>query len=608
MRAIKDWTLRALHGASVVKKLFIVFCLVSLIPLIVSAVTFHDSASKALEEELGANTAEILKQVDSSLSSFMLETERLANMVRFGEATINFLDMKEQSDDLFTIQTYAEIRKLLWSIGNLRSYLSGIYMINDNGLTVYGNAENRLMKTDYHFSQQPWYKEIMKNKQFRLYPVREQDYVDGQPAVSYAGRIFDFNRGQDRGTLLINFNPDVISFMSKNIQLGKTGYVFMMTLDGQRVSPSGKFPEGLVNLPSFKERLKKDNGHLIVPDQGVKMMVSFHTSASTGWKIIGVVPFEEIAGGIKNVRFMLYMIVVLATVLIAFLSIVLSKAITKPLKLLEHNMREVESGNFAAAVEVGSGDEIGRLGRRFNRMVGELERMREEIYLSGLRELKLDMLHKEAELKALQAQINPHFLYNTLNTITCIGEVNEVEEISVISKCLANMFKYSISPNHYASLAEELDHVEAYMEIIRYRFREKIQFHVDVPPLLNNVKVVKLIVQPIVENCVNHGLGQKMGQGNIWIHITARQEALIIRITDDGIGLKEERLAELHAQLKKQENSSDDRLTGLTGHIGLLNVRQRLSMHYGEKGSIFFDSSWGRGTVVELSVPLERYP
>ncbi|MCZ8515353.1 sensor histidine kinase [Paenibacillus filicis] len=602
MLAVKERVLQTLQNASVVKKLFLVFCMISLIPLLISVLAFHKSASNALEQELGANTLEILKQVDSRLGSFIQETERMANMVRFGEATINFMDLKEQNDDLFTIQTFGDIRKLLWAIASLRSYLEGIYIINDHGLMVYANTENRLVKPAYDFQSQGWYKDILSNKNFRLYPVREQDYLDRQPVVSFAGRIFDVNRNQDRGTLLINFNPDVISFMSENIQLGKTGYVFLMTPDGRKVSPTGKFPEGLIRLPRFAEGLKQqDSGHLIIPYEGVKTMVSFYTSPSTGWKIVGVVPFDEMAEGIQNVRFMLYVIIALAAVLIAFMSIFLSRAITRPLKLLEDNMLQVESGNFTTKVEVGSGDEIGRLGRRFNRMVSELENMREEIYLSKLREYRLDMLHREAELKALQAQINPHFLYNTLNTITCIGEVNEVEEISVISGCLAKMFKYSISPNHFASLSDELDHVNSYIKIIGMRFRERIQYHLNVPDDLLKARVVKLTVQPIVENCVNHGLTPKLGRGNICIDIYASGETLIIRIADDGVGIAEQRRAELSEQLI-QIGAPEARITE---HIGLLNVRQRLHMHYAGQGILRLSSKKDQGTVVEISIPLE---
>ncbi|WP_248926208.1 cache domain-containing sensor histidine kinase [Paenibacillus hamazuiensis] len=600
MLRLGEKLLLALKDASVVKKLFLAFCLASLIPLLMSAFAFHKSASKVLEEELAVNTAEILKQVDSRLGSFIQETERMANMVRFAEATINFMDLQELSDDLFTIQTYGEIRKMLWSIANLRSFLAGIYIINDHGLAVYANSENRIVQTKYDFSSQSWYREIKNNKQFRLYPAREQDYVDRQPVVSYAGRIFDVNRNLDRGTLLINFQPDVIAFMTQNIQLGKTGYVFLMTPDGKRVSQGGKFPEGLIALPEFVEGLQSESGHLILPYNGVKTMVSFFTSPATGWKIVGVVPFEEIAGGIQNVRYTLYVILLLAAVLIAILSVVLSRVITRPLKRLEDNMRKVESGNFTTTAERWSRDEIGRLGKRFNRMVSELERMREEIYLSKLREYKLDMLHKEAELKALQAQINPHFLYNTLNTIACIGEINEVEEISVISGCLATMFKYSISPNHYATLHEELEHVGAYMKIIGIRFRERIRFHLEVPDELMSAHVVKLTVQPIVENCVNHGLSRKIGEGNIWVHIFSREENLIIRIVDDGVGMTEERLAELNGQLTRPgllERRMKD-------HIGLLNVRQRLHLHYEERGKIHLNSRLGQGTVVEIGIPM----
>jgi two-component system sensor histidine kinase YesM len=598
-----DRTVFYIRNSSMAIKIFVIFCLVSLFSLLLTGMIIYQSSSQALEEELGIYTIEIAKQVDHKLESFQDEMQRISNIIRFHSDVQEFLKFRQVTDDLKNIQAINEIRELFVSIGNLRGNLSGIFLLNDYGLMVY-EAFDSVVKRSYSFDREIWYQEMKNAEGFRFWPVRPQSYVDDRPVVTFAGRLIEFDRYRDKGTLLFDFKPDIINQMSEDIRLGQTGYVFLMTEQGLPVNPNSPFPQELVAKSQFKEVLGHESGHFLIDYKGEKTLVGYYTSQSTGWKIVGIVPFEEVATGIRNVRYVLAVIVWVSVLLISLVSIWFSRMITRPLKRLENNMKEVQRGNFAVHIPIDRHDEIGRLGNRFNHMIKELNRMREEVYLSQISKYKQQLLRREAELSALQAQINPHFLYNTLNTMTCIGEVYDVEEITTVSKCLAHMFKYSISASHQAELREELDHVDAFMKIINVRFPGRFKLHTDIgDESLYDVKVVKLILQPLVENAVIHGLECKQGSGNVWIKVSRTDSELKIMIKDDGIGMSQTRLKQIRESLESIEQKTRES----EGHIGLLNVKQRLYLHYGKKAALDIQSEPDIGTIVKLDLPFQVF-
>ncbi|MDR6550841.1 sensor histidine kinase [Paenibacillus qinlingensis] len=594
MKRLTGIMLGLIGNASMSRKLLILFFLVGLVPLLIASVIYQKSASSALEEELGEYTVEITVQAERRLASFEEELQKLANIIRFDRDVQEFLRLPKLTDDDKTLQVVADTRKLLRSIGILRGNLSGIFIVNDSGLVVYDGTD-RVIQFDYDYGADSWFQALKTRKGFNLFPLRAQAYMEGKPVITYAGRLTEFAHFQERGTLLIDFDPYMIDEMSSHIQLGETGYVFAVTGQGEPLSPQGRYPQALQQSPEFQQVFANRSGHFLVNYQGVKTLVGFTTSPQTGWKIVGVVPFGEVAKGLYKVQYVLLIIVLLAIVLMTAVAVVASRIITKPIKKLEVSMKLVEQGNLNVRAPIDRVDEIGRLSKRFNHMLVELDKMRQEVTSSQLREYSLELLRRESEMKALQAQINPHFLYNTLNTMTCIAEVHDIDSIAKVSTCLAQMFKYSISGSNFALLQDEIEHVRAYMSIIDVRFDGQIKCHWDIEPHLDDFLLVKLIIQPIVENAVVHGLEGRRGGGNIWIHIFERGKEVVVRVTDDGVGIPETRLLALRESMEQADMPfSKDQ------HIGLFNVAQRIRLHYGQQGKIRIASRVGQGTIVEL--------
>jgi sensor histidine kinase YesM len=278
-----------------------------------------------------------------------------------------------------------------------------------------------------------------------------------------------------------------------------------------------------------------------------------------------------------------------------------SKALTTPLFKLQHAMRKAETGNYGVRIQLSGKDEFGRLGGHFNRMLQELDVLQQEVLNTRLREFQQQLHRKDSELIALRAQINPHFLYNTLNTMTCIGEVHNVQEVALLSSSLAHMFQYGISGEHFATLREEMEQVNAYLAIMRTRYLDRFEMNVSIPAYTLEVRVLKMMLQPLVENAFQYGLERKP-HGRIDIIAVIREEELVVTVMDDGAGMDEATLAKLKALLDPLRLSEKI----ATDHIGLYNVQKRLQLHYEGRAYLDIASEQDRGTVVTIHIPYKR--
>lgn len=577
-------------------KLLIIFIMIGLVPVLFFAAFFFQQSKSAFEEELGKYTLEISKQVGGRLDAFVQEMERVSNIIRFNSDVQTIL--YEWTEERTASSIYAErnVRSLFENIGNFREDFKGIFMVTDHGLLVY-NGTGDVAKLHYNFHDDPWYQSVKEQTHFRLNKAHPQTYVKGEEVVTFSARITDNREFKTKGTLLIDFSPQTIKSMSENIQLGSSGHVWMMTAEGEPILPSQTLPDWLKDEELFKKVQQESSGFIPFDYAGVQMLAGFYTSSETGWKIIGSVPFEELASGLYGIRTFIVILAIAALVVILLLATALSRMITKPLKVMEHRMAEVGKGNFETGLPVMARDEIGRLSISFNRMITELHRMNNEVFQSQLREYRQQIQLQNSEMRALQAQINPHFLYNTLNTIACIAEVYDREEISEVSHSLSRMLQYSITGGSTATVEEELTHLLSYMSIVNVRFPMKFTLELQADPEIRRMSFMKLIFQPLVENAVNHGF-PGLDQGHIRVEAKMDGDAVIFTFADDGIGIAKERLNQIRAELRQKEGEGG----AASDHIGLRNVYYRLNMLYGDRFSMTIWSKPGEGTRIVIRI------
>lgn len=579
-------------------KLLIIFIMIGLVPVLFFAAFFFQQSKSAFEDELGKYTLEISKQVGGRLDAFVQEMERVSNIIRFNPDVQTVL--YEWTEERTAPSIYAErnVRSLFENIGNFRDDFKGIFLVTDRGLLVY-NGTGEVAKLNYNFSESPWYQAVKEQTSFRLNTAHPQNYVKGEEVVTFSVRLTDNREFKTKGTLLIDFTPHTILSMSENIQLGKSGHVWMMTPEGEPVVSSQQLPDWLEDEELLRKVQQEPSGFFHFEYAGVQMLAGFYTSSETGWKIIGSVPFEELAYGLYRIRTFIVVLAVGALIVIIFLATALSRMFTKPLKVMERRMVEVGKGNFETSLPVMARDEIGRLSISFNRMIAELHRMNHEVFQSQLREYQQQIHLKNTEMRALQAQINPHFLYNTLNTIACIAEVYDRDEIAEVSHSLSRMLQYSITGGLTATVEEELNHLQAYMSIVNVRFPMKLDLKLQVDPEIKRMRFMKLVFQPIVENAVNHGFAG-IDQGHIVVEARLDGDTASFAFMDDGIGMKEQKLLSVQERLRAKEMDTDTNTE--VNHIGLRNVYHRLYMLYGDQFSMNIWSKPQQGTKIEIRI------
>ncbi|MGZ7443971.1 cache domain-containing sensor histidine kinase [Paenibacillus sp. TH7-28] len=315
----------------------------------------------------------------------------------------------------------------------------------------------------------------------------------------------------------------------------------------------------------------------------------YTSSAQTGWKTLVYIPLTELLAPMKQNRDKL-MITTLSVIFFALLvAIVISYALTKPLKRTVQLMKQVQRGKLDVRVNVKYNDEIGLLGSQFNRMIARVKDLIHEVAETEKSKQKADML-------ALQNQINPHFIYNTLESIRMLAELNDDDRVAELTYLLGLLLRYSITRNadEHVTVGQEIDHVRNYLLLLQLRFPDKFNFRVEIPEHFYPLPIVKLVFQPIVENAVFHGLEKREGSGTITIRAWNELGDAIFTVQDDGIGMTEERLDSLN-------HSLTDGKTDKFG-IGLRNVRERIRLHYGADSRLTVSSRPGEGTTVTVRI------
>ncbi|MFD0959695.1 cache domain-containing sensor histidine kinase [Paenibacillus chungangensis] len=581
-------------------KLFAVFCAVSFIPLFYMASIYYKYSINMLETEIGKEAIEQSSQAKNRLDSYVSELIRTSNMIRYDSNIKQLLTRMPGDYDPETVQSVLETKQLFSLLGNIRDDLEGIFFVNDNEFVVYG-ATRSVANTSYPFYEQDWLQNLMYYYKPAFSPIHPQDYVDGRPVLSFASNVKELGGLRNNGMLILDFSPDTL--YSKIVPNGDAREFLILTNYDEwlgRKEPGA----GFLHDPALHHRIRStSSGYFPHPTEGGNRLIGFHTSESTGWKVLYVLDFGLLIERYNQIRFQLFGFVLVATGFIVLAALGFSKSLTKPLRRMERMMKEVEKGDLTVRFRENRSDEIGRLGKRFNQMLVQLKLFQEQVYAASEKEYKLKMLHQNAQMQALQAQINPHFLYNSLNTITVIGEIYHAREIVTVSNALSDMFRYSMTGERTVMLKQELQHVQAYLSILQVRYIDRFQCDIDVAPSYRSCIMLKLILQPIVENCMVHGFHNKREQGKIVIRADRSGDRMHIRIQDNGSGMSEEELDRVRASLRP---NLDHRVEEgeLRQGIGLRNVSQRLHLHYGQGGGLHIDSKVNEGTTVHIVFPL----
>jgi two-component system sensor histidine kinase YesM len=577
---------------SIRTKLLLYFLTLILLPIITLGIIGNIIYSDNIEELATTHTSEMINQVNKSIEFYIQEMDKIINTMSNEPSVVQFLQLTS-NEDLNRIDVETELRRILASVSDSYEEIAGVLIANDYDLYV----SNELYKmTRDPIMNEDWYKICHLNPdliQLISKPIgrgisTSLSYTT-EDVVSVAKAIKDPETGEAMGTLLIDLKLGTIEKIIDGITLGKSGFIFLTDSLGNVIYA----PVNPVVYRVNEEWMRKlPNGSFIKKIGDSRYQIIYSTSNYTKWRTIGVFSLNAALKEVENQRYFTLVIGGITLALAILIGFVFTASIVNPLNKLKRLMAEAEKGNLDINFDSDTHDEISDLGNSFNKMIEKIKELIDLVYAE-------QKSKREAELKILQAQIKPHFLYNTLDTIQWMVNDNKPEEASNVINALTTLFRIGLSRGReLITLEQEMEHVRSYLYIQKTRYEDKLEMSIGYDEQLNKYSITKLILQPLVENAIYHGIKQKRGKGHISVSVRKRSNKLCFIIEDDGAGIPETKLKKLNETLSGKKPR-----IGSIGY-GLFNVNERIRLSFGEEYGIRIKSIVGKGTTVIVWHPI----
>lgn len=567
---------------------------VALIPFlifsIVSGFVFLDHAQKTAEE----HSVQLIHQVSNSMDVYVETIEKMVNYIQLELQDTPFFTMESEGASGWDSET-AYIRSVLENVANSHREVAGIFIATKEDLYV-STGMSRISRDP--FQNERWYREASENpEEIQLISV-----VTGRNIVtnrsysiddvfSLAKAVQDPETGEVLGVILLDIRHDIIQSSINGVTIGEKGFVFVMDQEDNIVYTPVNGIVYRVN-PKWVKAMEP----MSVQIQGGSYQIRSELSPYTGWRTVGVFSMDEVMSSVNTIVYILFTCVIISLVLVVIVSFKFSRTLTNPIFKLKRLMKQAESGDLTVRFNFQHNDEIGELGQSFNHMIARIDQLIQMVYVE--QENK-----RTAEMKSLQEQIKPHFLYNTLDTISWMARDYDAEDIVRLVDALTNMFRIGLSHGKdIITVKEEITHVSNYLYIQKIRYKDKLNYVIHVDESLYAVEVPKLILQPLVENAIYHGVKAKRGGGTITITGVPEGENLVFTVQDDGAGMLQEKVEELNRRMSERSVLDEKK------SFGLFYIRERIQLCYGKGYGVHVESALGEGTRVTITLPLYQKP
>lgn len=563
-----------------------------LIFVIISTIAFlsYYITGTVVEDNTNEYVFQLVKQVNNDIDYYLKTVEDIAENIKYNIDVNNYVDTNNtelEKDITSHFNTYVESRNDIISI----------MLVTDNKKVLHNNTNKLELKDNIQFDEFDWYNKAKKEGKFVVSQSHIQRLFKSQYkwVVSCSTLLESPFSNNTLGVLLVDINYNLINDMVRSIKLGQKGYIFIVDENGNIVyHPKQQLLYSGLKSEDLSIILNSEDGTKTVVEDRKKKQYTITTSDYSGWKVVSSVYMEDILSYKPNlIRFFLIM-GILAIFISVVLSILISRSILSPIKKLVNAMHQVEDGNLDVTIDIEQDNEIGDLAKAYNLMINRVNNL--------VRQNKIIEKNKRKnELKALQAQINPHFLYNTLDSIIWMAESKNYKAVVIMTSALAKLFRISISKGQeFITIEEEIEHVENYLRIQKIRYGDHLNYTISVQEDLKKCKIIKLIIQPIVENAIYHGIKNVPGGGCIDIKVAKCQDKILITVEDDGVGMSEEDINILFN--KKYAIPKGKKLGG----VGVRNVDNRIKLHYGEEYGLEIESELYEGTCVKAWLLLQK--
>ena len=573
----------------------------------ISGLSYYRYTSNDIEENFRVGAEDVLVQIADTLGMRLgVINQRAKGMLTNYTFMVTLSDYLNNPNDINLVKALGTIPDFMRDFETGEGLIHSTYIYTDKG-----SFDNfvRMRNWGFDFKESIFYKSYKESGggAIRWFPVwKDEIFQDNDlviPCVwqfSVQGYVgMEYLVIQIKKTELERLLEGKYEFFDKILILDGAGNVMTGSSDMD--------PGELMKL----SEARKEGSNVITSDyqyEGDSYLVTYERLKENGWQIYGLKSRQSLLGSLNILRNMIFEIMGVVFLIGVVVILLLSHQMTDSLRRLEKRMSCVEKGDLGVRFFYPYKDEVGSLAKSFNYMIGEIQSLvrkqeetieelkRERDYVAEVQKQK-----RKAELKALQAQINPHFLYNTLNAITWQAADQGAEEISILSNSLGKFFRIGLSKGaEVISLREELEHVTSYLEIQSIRYHSRLSYEIHVDDKCLDFRMIKLLLQPLAENSIYHGIKEKQGAGIIKISVseegTGEETITELEVWDNGAGIPEETLAFINETLKKGG-------TDCEAGYGIYNVNERIRLFYGKEYGLHYESSFGHWTKAVLRIP-----
>ena len=559
------------------------FTFVALTGMILITAVLLNRYERTLERQVLSDSQKLIGQVEINLNTY------LRSMMRSSDAVY-----------------YNVIKKVDFDKDDISRELSLLYEANKDNLVsiacftrdgeLLGAAPVGSLKKNVNITTQSWFEDASdKMENLHFSDLHVQNIFENKSGRYYW--VVSLSRGVELtndgkmsgGILLVDMNFSGIQQLFTEVNNDGKGYVYLIGRDGEIIyHPRQNLIFSNIIQENNQTASTYDEGVHNEEFQGEQRVVVVKTVGYTGWKIVSVVSKESLFSDLNQTRMMALLNLVLAIFLMIFVNQYVAVRITDPLKKLEKSIQGIEMKQ-QPVVYIGGPPEIQHLGLTIRFMVEELQELTDKM-------VKEQEEKRKNELDALQSQINPHFLYNTLDSIMWMIESERYEDAVSMVQALGRLLRISLSRGkNVISVGDELQHARSYLAIQKYRYKNKFTSYFEVEPDIEQYKTIKLVIQPLIENAIYYGMEYMDGEGEIHIRAYTREQDLYLEVEDNGPGMPEEQVEHLLTGGEKARQKGSG--------IGLKNVNQRIQLYFGTQYGLEIESEPDEGTVVRIHIP-----
>lgn len=561
--------------------------------LVLSAVVIVTGVSmKFTNTSIFENSSEythtIIQQMNQNIDSYIDYMENIAYLISSNEDVQDYL-FDERIDNEGRYRILNQFQTILDS----RSDIRNVGIISKNGRMLI-NDGSKSVNQDLDLNTQEWYATALEKPNGPILTSSHvQHIISGERpwVITLSRGIRDRSgSGEKEGVFFIDLNYSAISGLCDQSTVGTKGYAFILDAKGNIVyHPQQQQLYNELQTENISLIMDTDEDTVLTGTGNDGKLYSISRSEKTGWTVVDCTNVKELLSKSRQAQ-SVYVLTAIILVIVALLfSRFMARSITLPIQKLRDSMKKVQEGDFSVSdVVVDSKNEIGSLTKSFDVMTHRIHELMEQ-------NVHEQEEKRKSELKALQSQINPHFLYNTLDSIIWMAEGKKNEEVVLMTASLARLLRQSISnEDEVVPIANEVEYARGYLTIQKMRYKDKLEFQIEVDSSILYIPLIKLVLQPIIENAIYHGLKYKESKGLLIVKGFMKDGNAVLQVIDDGVGMDEETLAHIYDKHKVNYHSNG---------VGVYNVQKRLKLYYGEDYGITYTSELGKGTTATITIP-----